>query len=235
MKTNICLSTLIGTYVVFTFGSALEAQEQQLSLSSQTNQHPFYVKFDLGGNWTSDLNLEEYFGTSLAPGAKVKLDPGFRAGISGGYQVLPWFGPEVELGYMGNQIESITGAQVDDAFIANMPILLNVRLQLPNKTGFVPYIGGGLGASVSIFDAGRISLNGTDVYGSAADVVFAYQAFAGLRYQINKQISVGAEYRYFFGDSPPWEAVSASGTATDRISFGSAETHAVSFVFEYRF
>src|SRR5260370_23140211 len=76
----------------------------------------FYVKADLGGNVTQDAALNEFFGP-VAPGTKVKFDPGFRGGLTGGYQLTDWFAGEVEIGFLENHIDSITGAdRVHDAW-----------------------------------------------------------------------------------------------------------------------
>src|SRR5689334_834083 len=69
----------------------------------------FYIKGDVGGNVTQDIDLKEFFGP-VAPGSKVKMDAGIRAGVTGGYQVCDWFAAEAELGVMENTINSITGA-----------------------------------------------------------------------------------------------------------------------------
>src|SRR5947209_8180679 len=78
-----------------------------LPVAAQSSR--FYVKGDLGGNITQDTTLTEFFGP-VAPNTKVKFDPGFRAGLAGGYQLTDWFAPEVEVGFMENKIDSITGA-----------------------------------------------------------------------------------------------------------------------------
>ena len=47
----------------------------------QTQWDRFYVKADVGGNWTRDTSLKEFFGETLSPGAKVKFNPGGRFGL----------------------------------------------------------------------------------------------------------------------------------------------------------
>src|ERR1700730_18548603 len=83
MKTSICLHSkgLIGLALLT---AALPAWGQATK---------FDVKADVGGNITQDTNLREFFGP-VAPGTKVKFDPGFRAGLGGGYNVTDWFAGE---------------------------------------------------------------------------------------------------------------------------------------------
>ena len=103
------------------------------ALSASGQGAPFYIKPDIGGNITVDSDLKEFFGP-VAPGTKVKFDPGFRAGLAGGYFFTDWFALEGEAGFIENQISSITGAdRVHDAWFANIPFLVNGKLQLPNS------------------------------------------------------------------------------------------------------
>lgn len=195
----------------------------------------FYVKGDVGGNLTQDIDMKEFFGP-VAPGTKVRLDPGFRAGLAGGYQALDWLAGEVELGAMENTVRSIDGAtRVHDATFANVPLLFNVKFQCPNQSHFTPYAGAGAGFSEAIFDVGKVTIGGVSLHGDDADTVFAYQAFAGVRYQLNEQMGISLEYRYFVAESPTWQADFVSGTGSDTMRFGRSQTHALSLAFEFRF
>lgn len=195
----------------------------------------FYVKADVGGNITQDANLREFFGP-VAPGTKVKFDPGFRAGLAGGYQLTDWFAPEVEVGFLENRIDSITGAdRVHNTWFANVPFLVNGKLQYPNSSPLTPYVGAGVGFSESIIDVGRIDLGGTSLHGDISDTVFAWQAFAGLRYRFNDSMGLSVEYRYFAADGASWQADFTSGTAGDTMRMGRTKTHAISLAFDFRF
>ncbi len=201
----------------------------------------FYIKGDLGGNYTPDADLKEFFGP-VEPGSKVKFDPGFRFGIHGGYNVTDWFAPELEVGVMGNWIKSITGAtRVHDAVFMNVPSMANLKFQLPNQSRVIPYIGGGAGVSMSILDADEITISyqgrTTSLTGSDATAVFAYQGFAGVRFKLNESMTLDLEYRYFATQEPEWtaEEVFYPPPPSDRTSFGRIQTHAVSLTFDYRF
>jgi OOP family OmpA-OmpF porin len=205
----------------------------QTALAQQDTR--FYVRADAGGTWTHDTALKEFFGP-VAPGTKVKFDPGVRFGLAGGYEVTDWFATEGQVGVFANNISSITGAsRVDDATFSNVPFLVNVRFQCPNKSRLTPYIGGGVGVSASILDADHIDLAGTTVHGSQSDAVFAYQAFGGVRCRLNERMGLSLEYRYFATGDPEWRADAIFGTVTDRLRFGGAQTHAVSLAFDFRF
>jgi OOP family OmpA-OmpF porin len=195
----------------------------------------FYFRGDVGGNITQDIDLKEFFGP-VAPGSKIKLDPGFRAGLHGGYEFCEWFAAEAELGFMANEIKAITDAtRVHDATFSNVPFLVNARFQFPTRCPFTPYIGAGVGFSETIFDVGTVELNNTHMHGSDSDAVFAYQGFAGLRYALNDRMGLSLEYRYFAADGGEWNADFAFNTPSDRLRFGRSQTHAFSIAFDFRF
>jgi opacity protein-like surface antigen len=195
----------------------------------------FYVKADAGGNITSDVSMTGYFGP-VDPGTKVTFDPGIRLGLAGGYHVTDWFATELETGLMANHIHSITGANQLDANFSNTPLLANLRFQLPGQHRLTPYFGGGLGGSVSILNADPMTLNGITIQGSAGALVFAYQAFAGLEWNLNEHMSVGVEYHYFATEGPSLQAdFVSSGISSDRIVLGGAQTQSFSLLFKWTF
>ena len=196
----------------------------------------FYVRGDFGGQVTQDVSLQSFFGEPLAPNAKVKFDPGIRLAFAGGYHVTDWFGAEVETGVMANNISSITGAsRVDNATFSNVPFLLNARFECPSKKFPVsPYFGGGLGMSASSIDADHIDLGGTSYEGSMSTVVFAYQAFGGLRFRINDRMGVSLEYHYFATTDSSWD-VGSSASTSNKMKIAGTQTHAASVAFVFRF
>ena len=194
-----------------------------------------YFKADLGGNVTKDIKLLEFFGP-VAPGSRVRLDPGVRVGLTAGYDLCDWFGFEGEFGAYGNRISAVTDSQRrDSCFFENAPFLANAKFHLPYYYRVSPYLGAGVGGSVSVLDVDHLEINDITLHGSSADVVFAWQAFAGLRFMINKHMGVAVEYRYFQADAPRWTADETFGTTTDQVRFGHAYTHSASVAFDWRF
>ncbi len=209
------------------------------TLTAYAQNTGFYLRGDLGGNITPDVKLNSFFGP-VAKGTEVKMDPGLRAGLAGGYQFCQWFSAEAQVGFYGNRIDSITGAtEVHDARFANVPFLANVKLQYPNSSRFTPYIGGGAGFSESILDVGRITIpeggGYVTMHGNSSDTVFAYQAFAGLRYALNERMGLSLEYHYFGADSPKWSSDFSQGTSSDSMGFGHVQSHGISLAFDFEF
>jgi len=221
------------------------------TLLSQGEESRFYIKGDLGGNLTSDSQgsvrgdptFGIFFGTRNI-GFKARFEPGERAGVACGYQITDWFAAEGEIGAVVNEVDSRNSFPPSrvgfrDGTFANVPLLFNVKLQYPNHSHWTPYIGAGLGVSAAILDVDTIiSSNAlTDfqrVHTSGADAVFAYQAFAGLRYRLNERMGLSVEYRYLATDAPEWD-LENDRSARSTLSFGRIETHAFSLAFDCHF
>lgn len=196
----------------------------------------FYVKGDAGGNWTEDVELREFFGAPLPGDAKLKLDPGFRFGLGGGYWFTDWFALEGEIGVYENGIDTVIGASyVHDGYFGNVPFLVNAKLQLPTHSRFSPYVGAGVGFSETFFSFDDLAIGNVSLHGSDVSVVFAWQAFAGLRYALDRRLSLCIEYRFFAADPSSFDAEDAIGTTSNRLSFGRTETQSVSVGVNFRF
>jgi opacity protein-like surface antigen len=218
------LRLLAGSMVITLFITAAQAQDPLLGL---------YFKADAGGNWTKSTSLREFFGP-VTPGSRVEFDPGPRFGLTAGYDVLEFLGLEAQIGVMENEISSISEATGLDARLINVPFMANARLHLPTYFKVAPYIGAGVGGSSTILDAGRITINDTSLRGSDSDTVFAWQAFAGIRFALTQHMGLSFEYRYFESDPAKWRADSF-GTDTSFMRFGKIKTQAVSVAFDWTF
>jgi opacity protein-like surface antigen len=193
-----------------------------------------YFRADAGPSWTERTEVKEFFGPGL--GRTVNFDTGARIGAAGGYNITDWLGAEVETGIGYNKIRSWTGGTVRRTWLTGVPLLANLVLQGPNKTGIVPYVGGGLGVSFTVLDTDGFSDGTTRVTGTDTDAVFAYQAMAGLRYQFNDRMSAGLGYKYLGTQGPSYHAESLSGAGpSGDLRFGRIQSHTVAFVFTLAF
>ena len=108
----------------------------------------------------------------------------------------------------------------------------NVVLQFPNRTGIIPVVGAGVGAFYSILDSDGITLGGTTLVGTEETWGFAYQGFAGLRYDFRQDMGLGVFYRYMVSDGPSWEL--ASGAVPD-LKFDQVRSHNLSVALNFKF
>jgi opacity protein-like surface antigen len=204
---------------------------------SYAEANPFYVQGDIGGAISSDVHLKEFLGQALAPNTQITLDPGARFAIRGGYGLTDWLAAEVETGMLANDIETITttGVLESNGSILNVPLLFNLRLQVPEKYRLAPYVGAGFGFTSTILTGNELIIGARRFEGAEADVVFAYQFFAGVRFALNDRMGLSAEYHYFHAEESNFSMDTPSGVGTDEIKLGRTETHSFTIAFDWRF
>jgi opacity protein-like surface antigen len=198
-----------------------------------------YFRAGVGPSFFQDGTLKGY---TISPGfagpanQPVSYDTGVAADAAVGYAFDRYFGLDFESGYIWAQFDNIQNYTVHDSSIGNVPLLVNGTLSLPiPHTDIVPYIGGGAGGAVSILDAHSFSNTTGPVqtaYGSESDAVFAHQAFAGLRFRLGPNVSVGVGYKYFATGNPTFDY--PPGPDLD-ISFKGVRTHSVMFTLQCNF
>jgi OOP family OmpA-OmpF porin len=144
--------------------------------------------------------------TDTIPGlfsTAVRFNAGFNAGFRGGYQWGPWR-LEEEYGYRQNDvannfsghdfaINGLSGNRHTNSIMTN--VLYDFTLGWP----ITPHIGVGVGA-VDIFDG--LKVPGIGQFFNNSTWQFGYQAFAGLRYNINPLLALDLDYRYLTTTQP---------------------------------
>jgi len=210
-----------------------------LASTLPAEQNRFYLNADVGGTHARDVELRDFFGQNIAANSTISLDPGIRVAVRAGYGLTDWLAAELETGISANNIDDITGATEANGSIANVPVLLNLRLHAPTHYRVSPYVGAGFGVASTVLDGDDIVLNtppGTTRYsGTSADAVFAYQAFAGLRFAINDRMGLSLEYHFLHTEASSLSADLTVGPVTDRVRLGRTETHSVSVAFDFQF
>jgi len=117
-------------------------------------------------------------------------------------------------------------------------MLVNLVFQLRTQSGFVPFAGAGAGGTLQIasfdeYDNGISTGGAGQLDGSDSDIVFAWQAFAGVRYEFNPRMAVGVTYRYMMADGPEWDV--DVGSANQTLAIDDLESHTITAQFAYRF
>jgi opacity protein-like surface antigen len=198
-----------------------------------------YFRMGVGPTIYQNGTLKGYSleGSSLfsAQNQTVSYDVGFSADGAFGWAFNQYVGLDFESGYVWGRINNIPGYNANGSTVANVPFLANLTLSLPiPHTNIVPYIGGGAGGSDSIFDAHAFSDAGNvqTAYGSESDVVFAYQAFAGVRFLLTPNVSLGLGYQYFATGNPTFSYPPAPNLD---IAFSGVHTHSIMFTLQCNF
>jgi OmpA-OmpF porin, OOP family len=125
----------------------------------------------------------------------VQFSAGYNVGMRGGYQLGPWRFEE-EYSYRRNNVAEY-GAGDDTYEVSGNrhthSILTNVLYDVTTGWPVIPHIGVGIGA-MNVFDGLRVSGGGPVFNDSSWQ--FAYQAIAGVRYDINPVFALDLDYRY---------------------------------------
>ena len=185
----------------------------------------FYIAPELGVAFQQDVNLQnvsyaetiegigDLAGTA---GGSLSMDAGIRFNLPMGYQPVDWFAVEFAPGIIWNKMSSwnlelngtasnnsgsISG-ELDLPFDVEggyfqVPLVVNFIFKIPTDSPWVPYIGGGIGASYTYMNWTRLSYGGisqdlSNVDGSCWSL--AYQGIAGLDYKITDEVSLGLKY-----------------------------------------
>lgn len=138
---------------------------------------------DIGYRYKSGLRLEAEvtFRNSDASALDVKSDPGIGALLGVG-------------SLSGSKLTSATGGVHSWSFMLNGWYDFDIlTAPIPWLRNWVPYVGGGLGATYVTIDSGWMEFPFVD----ASDLVPAWQAGAGLAYKYQRWLVFSVDYRYF--------------------------------------
>lgn len=203
--------------------------------NSYSGETGLYFRAGIGPAFTQDGMVTEF--TGFPPGSEIEYRTGLAFEGAFGYAFNDWVSLELEAGWIGNEIRSVEGFTHDDTFLYQAPLLISVTLQqrIP-QTIITPYVRAAFGGSATIFDTDGFSNETVTLFGDDADVVFAYQFSAGVRFDINDQMSIGAGYKYFATEDSSFEYEAVFGGGPD-VQFGieGVRTHVVMVTFNMKF
>jgi opacity protein-like surface antigen len=163
-----------------------------------------YVGITLGTALTSVNKLSDSSGS-----LNTDFDPGYLAGLTAGVVIdskLGWnierIRAEAEVGYRSNDLVKMKNTQGQSATMSGTVSVTNIMLNgylentsLITKDASVNlYLTAGVGAAVASISS--ISYQGATIVKSASDTQLAYQGGLGAGYELTKNITLDASYRY---------------------------------------
>ena len=185
-----------------------------------------YLNADVG----SALQQNAQFHQSGFPPQYASFNPGIRADIDLGYKLDDTWAVEFETGVNWNSIDKIGGVSlhsINRSFgIYTIPLLANVIYKLPRDGSLTPYVGMGVGGVCSIAAFSDATSDFSDPC-----FTFAYQAEAGLKYALTKNISIGVAYKYFNAMDQSWLFNRTAG----HVGFDVVHTHVIVASFTWTF
>jgi len=150
-------------------------------------QAQWYVGVDAGGSFLQDSK-----NSGASQSYKSSSDFGWLTQGEVGYAFGQWKF-EGELSYRSNGIDKVGGANGSGGTTAFGQMVNGIYEFLP-ESSWHPFVGLGIGGA--LVDAGTVKQNGANVY-KGSDYQFAYQGFAGVGYDVTKNIELKTQYRYF--------------------------------------
>ncbi len=189
--------------------------------------NPMYLRLDAGLSIVGNTDIKnagsmlDEFGVDV--NAKVKFDPGIKAGIAGGYMIARDWALEIESGVAWNSVEEIqveamgkTGSWDLDSDLFQIPIFANIVYKMPLDSRFKPYIGIGGGGVLSVITGDHADEN---------DFTFGFQGMAGVDYEINDVTDIGIGYKFLGNIEPKF----------GDLKLDNVYTHSILAVFTFRF
>ncbi len=137
-------------------------------------------------------------GTYTVNKPKVSFDPGLRVDLIGGYNVSETVALELEAGLLYNSLDKITISGTQDtvpfsksfklnANLWQVPVLVNGVYTFKLDSKFKPFLGAGVGGVWTCVEGSGES---------ESDFTFAYQAMAGVKYELSNTMDIGLTYKF---------------------------------------
>jgi opacity protein-like surface antigen len=200
-------------------------------LPASAHSQGFYFNANAGVSFADDVDLRQFLVSTR--GTELEFDPGGRLSAAGGYNFNAYIGVQLETGFIFNNVKGVSSGGDIDAVLSHVPMLADVVLRYDKSDcQWVPYIGAGIGGDISSIALDDVRApNGALVDGSDSDIVFAWQAFAGLRYKFMPNMSIGAGYKFYYAGNATWDVENSSGD----IKTGKAQVHSFGVDFTMTF
>jgi OOP family OmpA-OmpF porin len=201
------LWSLVGLTASLLAGTAMAQQAAPSSddwMGDWLNNGQWYVGAKSGIGWLNhDTRLRTVSPTGAPVRGDAQYDDGYVVDLNGGYSLNNGIDLELEGAFRNNDANHIRGFDSGTVHgsMRDYAIMGNVYYHIPIPDFGVPispFIGAGAGVADYTPYHIRSSTMPFPTYVGGPDAWgFAYQAMAGLSYQLTDQISLSAEYRWF--------------------------------------
>jgi opacity protein-like surface antigen len=204
----------------------------QSSQDSSDWTQNLYANLDAGVMFQQSTTLYQ----STSTPKEATFNPGFRGDIALGYNINKSLAVELDSGVLWNSIDKVGGVSLSSIpypFNASfdtytVPLLANIIYKVPLKGSLSPYVGVGVGGAATI---ASYTVGGNNV--GDYNFVVAYQAEAGLKYNLTKNVSLGIGYEFFGMANPRWYF--NSNLVSNHIKEDGFYTHSILVSFTWNF
>lgn len=160
-------------------------------------------------------------GTDVA----ITYDAGFTASAIGGYKFNNGIRLEGEINGRSattSKLEALGTSLKYDSTVSAVGGMANAYYDISTGTSFTPYVGGGIGVAYLFTSDSTVNAVGTTipVYKNSGSAVLAYQAAAGIAYDITKHVTLDLGYRYY-GTTTARLEYATPPAGNDKVTFNS--------------
>ncbi|OIO60734.1 MAG: hypothetical protein AUJ82_01820 [Verrucomicrobia bacterium CG1_02_43_26] len=204
----------------------------------------FYVAGFGNGSWHNDSSLKNLNLAGLNTPNTTEYKFGLGGGVAVGY-IFDQIRFEIEGAYRQNNIKkttaSILGINVPlnngKGHVSYASLMANVYYDIPVSEDFYVYVGAGAGVAQEKIKNDMVSPTvGTIANYRSTRTVFAWQAMAGVGYNINEDVSIYAGYRLFAVPSHNVKKLTFAGTGvTSKAKMKDAYINNLEIGIRYRF
>lgn len=182
---NMMLAATTAAALVLLAGAPAQAQDDKMEMHSA--DRGWYIAGMAGLHQTNDSDIE---------GSGINVEAEFDSGLAGlaaiGFDYGRNWRAEIEFGYRGADIDSVSGA-TGSGDVDALSLIGNAIYDFNIGGKLEPYVGAGLGlARVSADGASPISTSRID----DDDYGIALQAAAGVAYPLNERLKLTLDYRF---------------------------------------
>ena len=166
------------------------------AVSASAAENTYYARVDGAYNFGTKLNGVKALASAFRYG-KTKYEKNVSGQVGFGVYLPSNFRSDLTVGfgnYKNKMTQHVVAATANSSLsVESVSVLLNGYYDITNISGFVPYVGVGVGAASN---KGKFNL--ASVYKETAKrtTTFAWQAGAGVAYNINENVAVDLAYRY---------------------------------------
>ncbi len=187
----------------------------------------WYGVFEGGGNALEDIDIQTY-ATPLpvTVNASVDTDIGWAALASVGYAYDNGWRVEMEGGYRHNGFNRLISAggltAPANGDLDQYTLMANVLYDFPSASGVTFTLGGGVGADYARLDANAVGAALQD-----EDISLAFQAIAGLSYEMTSWLDLVLNYRYLYATDFNFSEPGAVPPAVNHLDTEALQQHTV--------
>jgi outer membrane protein OmpA-like peptidoglycan-associated protein len=157
----------------------------------------WYGGIQVGGNWISRNTQLNRFNLSSPVTGQASYKDGYIGSLTGGYAMTNGFRIQLDLADRYNAVDKISGYGTARGAMRSYASTIDALYDIPVDYALKPYVGFGVGGATYSPDHMRANGMPYPSYFGGDHWDWTYQAIAGVAYNLDDNIALTLEYRYY--------------------------------------